>query len=277
MNVCLVYFSQTGNTLKIAEAMADALRGEGHTVTLMPMQRIVASDIEGCDVLGVGSPVFESQIPTPVGTWLRSGLPDLGGKPAFVFATSVASTGSMLHQLTKAVRARGATVIGGFMGRGTNHHPCPSLSGRMPGRPNETDIERARAFALAVARHVGSGTTGPMPESRPDALKATFGFYQTVGLIVKPFLLRILLHKPAVDRTRCTTCGLCAEECPMSAITLDPYPVIGGSCIRCYHCQNGCPEEAMSEPWAFGNVVISIFYNKTFARRFGDLEAGEEL
>lgn len=277
MKVCLVYFSQTGNTFRVAEAMADVLRGQGNAVTLMPMESMVASDIENCDMLGVGAPVFESQIPTPVGRWLRNGLPALKGKPTFVFATSVASAGSMLHQLTRAVRARGATVIGGFMGRGTNHHPCPSLTGRMPGRPNETDIERARAFALAAARHVGSGTAGPMPESRPDALKTTFGFYQTVGLIVKPFLLRILLRKPAVDRTRCTTCGLCAEECPMKAIALDAYPVIGSSCIRCYHCQNNCPEKAMSESWVFGNLVISIFYNKTFARLFGDLEAGEEL
>lgn len=276
MNIGLAYFSQTGNTRKIAEAMAGAFREQGLTPRLMPIGDLKNEDIKGCDVLGLGAPCFESGAPAPVRNRLRR-LPALYGKPAFVFATSGGAPGNVLYELARAVRAKGGKVMGGFMGRGTVHHPAPCLKGRMPDRPGRADLEAARSFALAVVRHLKSGNAGPMPESRPDALKATFGFYQLVGLIAKPFLLRILLPEPAANRDRCTRCGVCAQACPAGSITLAPYPAPGRACIRCYHCHNICPEKAFSEPWRYGNLVILALYNTIFTRLFGDIEPGERI
>jgi len=163
------------------------------------------------------------------------------------------------------------------MSRGMVHHPAPCLIGRLPNRPNARDLAEARTFALAVEKHLKSCNAGTMPESRPDALKLTWGFYQLVGLIAKPFLLRIILPKPKLTQSRCNQCELCARGCPVQSIKLAPYPVLDGRCIRCYHCQNICPKEALNESWWYGNLVISSLYNTIFARLFGDLKRGESI
>jgi flavodoxin/ferredoxin len=276
MNISLVYFSQTGQTRKVAEAMAASLREKKHTVNVLDMQNVQHAQIEKCEVLGVGSPCFESHAPDPVKAWLHK-IPALCGKPAFVFATSGGAPGRVLYELTCCLRNKGAKVMGGFMGRGTLHHPAPCLIGRLPNRPNQNDLAQASTFALAVDRHLHSGKGGAMPEGRPEALKLTWGFYQLVGLIAKPFLLRIILPKPQLVQSRCNQCQLCAKECPVQSIKLAPYPVLSGRCIRCYHCQNVCPQKALNESWWYGNLVIWSLYNTTFARLFGDLKPGEKI
>jgi ferredoxin/flavodoxin len=272
----VVYFSQTGQTLKVAEAMAAGLREKKHNVKVLAMQKVKPADIKNCDLLGVGSPCFESQAPAVVLTWLTS-WPALNGKPAFVFATSGGAPGRVLYDLTGTLRGKGAKVIGGFMGRGMVHHPAPCLTGRLPNRPNQEDLAQARTFALAVDRHLQSANTSNMPESRPDALKPTWGFFQLIGLIAKPFLMRIVLPKPKLDESRCNQCKICVKECPAKSITLTPYPVLDGNCIRCYHCQNVCPQKALNESWWYGNLVILSLYNTIFARLFGDLKPDESI
>lgn len=276
MDIVLTYFSQTGQTLRVAEAMAEALQERGHALRVLPMRDAKPGDIAGCDVLGVGAPSFESQAPAPVKAWMRA-WPALYGKPSFVFATAGGAPGNTLYELTSALRAKGGAVKGGFMCRGMVHHPAPCLIGRMPQRPDALDLSRARDFALAVERHISGGCAGDLPESRPDALKPTVGFYQLVGLIAKPFLLRIILPKPRLDRERCTQCGTCETECPSGSIVLDPYPVINGRCIRCYRCSNVCPQNALSESWWYGNPLIFSLYNPAFIRLFGDIEPGEKI
>jgi NAD-dependent dihydropyrimidine dehydrogenase PreA subunit len=48
-----------------------------------------------------------------------------------------------------------------------------------------------------------------------------------------------------LDEERCTQCGICEQECPVGAITLDPYPVRDESCFLCNNCARFCPEDAM--------------------------------
>lgn len=183
----------------------------------------------------------------------------------------------MLYELTQAVRAKGGKVVGGFMGHGRVYHPAPCLNGRLPNRPNKEDLEETRSFARAVDAHLTSGKTGAMAESRADTLKPSFGFYQLMGLIINPFLLRVLLPKPVPDKARCAQCGVCKKACASGSIALTPYPVMGGTCIRCYHFQNVCPEKALSDSWWYGNLVISSLFNTFLARLCGDLKPGESM
>lgn len=274
--VTLVYFSQTGNTRRVAEEMAEALRSGGNKVSTLPMKDVQQADLEGCDVLGMGAPCFESQAPTPVKDFLQA-WPLLHGKPAFVFATAGGAPGRVLHDLAAGLQKKGAVILGGFMCRGMVHHPAPCLTGRMPARPNREDLERARSFALAVDRHLRSGASGAMAEGRKDALIPNRGFYDLVSFIAKPFLLRILLPGPRPDHSQCIQCGSCMKECPVQSIDLKPYPVADSKCIRCYHCLNTCPQKALNVSWQFGNLVIFSLYNTLFFRLFGDLEPGERI
>ncbi len=276
MNMLLVYFSQTGNTRKVAQTMADEFGMKGHTVRVLPMMETPLADITGCDVLGIGTPCFESQAPTPVKDYLST-LPYMQGKRAFVFATSGGSPGRVLHDLARLLQSKGASVMAGFKARGTVHHPAPCLMGRMPERPDQKDLTHARVFAESLDDHLQSGRSGPVPETSRYALRRTWGFYDLVSLIAQPFLLRILLPRPRIDQSLCKQCTICARECPMKSISLDPYPILDDQCIRCYHCQNICPQKAVTSSWLFGNIVIFTLYNTLFARLFGDVEPGERI
>jgi flavodoxin/NAD-dependent dihydropyrimidine dehydrogenase PreA subunit len=276
MEVTMIYFSQTGNTHKVAEAMAEAFRGAGHAVRPLSLEIATPSDAASGDLLGVGSPCFSSQAPTPVKAFLR-GLPALNGRRAFVFATAGGAPGRVLYDLSHLLQDKGAEVVGGFLARGELHHPAPCMVGRMPHRPNAEELAQARSFAAAVAEHVAAGRSGPVAGSRPDAFKLKVGFYELVGLLSTDGFLRLVLPEPKLDATRCDGCQWCVSACPMDNIRLQPTPVLGAQCIRCYRCLTGCPQEAYEADWRLGNLATLALYNTVFERWFGDLAPGESI
>lgn len=276
MDTTLIYFSQTGNTRRIAEAMAEVFREAGHNTRLVSLKKASPQDVVGADLLGIGTPCFSSQAPTPIKAFLQN-LPPLDNKRAFVFATSGGAPGRVLYDLTRLLQSKGADIVGGFLARGKLHHPAPCLRGRMPNRPNAEDFAQARRFATAVIEHVSAGRPGLVAESRPDALKPRWGFYDLVASISTDGFLRLMLPEPKLDPTRCNQCKWCVYECPMHNITLQPYPSLGDQCIRCYRCLTGCPQQAFDANWRLGNLAILAFYNTTFERWFGDLKPGEHI
>ncbi len=87
MNVTLIYFSQTGNTRCVAEAMAEVFREAGHVTRTISLKRASPQDVVEGDLLGIGTSCFSSHAPTPIKAFLEN-LPPLENKRAFVFPTS---------------------------------------------------------------------------------------------------------------------------------------------------------------------------------------------
>jgi flavodoxin/Pyruvate/2-oxoacid:ferredoxin oxidoreductase delta subunit len=276
MNVTIIYFSQTGNTRKVAEAMAKAFCEVGHVTSTIPLKKATPQDTAACELIGVGTPCFSSQAPTPIKSFLST-LPQLNNHRGFVFATSGGAPGRVLSDLSGLLQSKGADVIGGFLCHGEVRHPAPCLIGRLPNRPNTEDLARARRFALAVAEHVSAGRSGPVAESRPDTFMPKEKFYNLVASLSKAGFLRLVLPEPAPNWARCNQCNWCVHECPVQNITLQPYPVLGHRCIRCYRCLTGCPQKAFVADWKLGNLAILSFYSETFIRWFGDLKPGERI
>lgn len=268
MNITLIYFSQTGNTRRIANAMAEVFCESGYPARTLSLKRASPRDAVETDVIGIGSPCFSSQAPTPIKNFLHS-LPPIPGKPAFVFATSGTAPGRVLYDLSSILREKGASVLGGFLARGTVRHPAPCLYGRLPDRPNAEDLAEARRFAREIAESLASGRTEPVATSRPDTFRLHGGFYDFVALISTDSALRLLMPKPKLNPAQCNRCRWCEFECPVHNIELKPFPVIAGECIRCYRCVNGCPQKAYTVDWRIGNLIVYALYNKTFTRWFG--------
>jgi flavodoxin/NAD-dependent dihydropyrimidine dehydrogenase PreA subunit len=276
MNINVIYFSQTGNTRKVAKAMAEVFKSEGDRVRTVSYKKISHADFTEPDLIGVGAPCFESQAPSNVREFLWD-LPALEGKKAFVFSTSGGGPGKVLYDLAKPLMNKGAEVIGGFLCRGTCFYPVPCLAGRFPDRPDEQDLEKARGFARSLLRHLSSGISGPMPESRPDAVKHGVGFYNIVGAMMNDSLIRFLMPKPAADEDKCTECKWCVAECPTNSMSLEPKPNVAKTCYRCYRCVTGCPEDALSVTWGISNFMVWTLYNQTFERWLGDIQKGEVI
>ena len=52
---------------------------------------------------------------------------------------------------------------------------------------------------------------------------------------------------PWVDEEKCVACGICVEECPVDAITMENQTarIDMEECIKCGHCHEVCPQEAV--------------------------------
>ncbi|MGQ9516382.1 MAG: DUF362 domain-containing protein, partial [Anaerolineae bacterium] len=64
---------------------------------------------------------------------------------------------------------------------------------------------------------------------------------------MRQFFVRQLVASPQVGE-KCVGCGICAQNCPMQAITIENRRAVINlnNCIRCYCCHELCPEKAIS-------------------------------
>ena len=89
MKTLIVYFSKFGNTKRIAEAVAEVMTqaGEARAVSI---DQLAASDLEGVDLVVMGSPTHGFTVPPEVRTTLEAQPPGiLTGKSVAAFDTTV--------------------------------------------------------------------------------------------------------------------------------------------------------------------------------------------
>ena len=68
------------------------------------------------------------------------------------------------------------------------------------------------------------------------------------------FIKNRITPRPVIDKTKCSSCGTCIDMCPVGHTALDWMLNEGGKiprhnyshCIRCYCCQEVCPEGAIT-------------------------------
>jgi flavodoxin I len=175
MNILVAYYSETGNTRKVAEAVFSGLR---HTKkVLLPIDQV--DDPEKYDLIFCGFPVQHHSIPAKMTLFLQRIPP---GKKIALFATHGSLRGgekAITAFYTALSLTNGRTILGTFGCRG--QVPFQTLDAWMErpyertwaleaqsasGHPDDTDLGDARAFAetmLYAAEHI-HGT-----EKKPDS------------------------------------------------------------------------------------------------------------
>ncbi len=133
MHIGIVVYSQTGNTLAVAQQLRDKLKARGHTVAI---ERVtLASDpkdtgnirlntlpsLREYDTLVFAAPVQGFQLCTPMKAYLMMMPPLLGRKAAVLVTKHWASgwTGGnrAVKEIGKAIEANGGRLAGGgFIG-----------------------------------------------------------------------------------------------------------------------------------------------------------------
>lgn len=89
MKVLIVYFSKFGNTRRVAQTMAEAMKSAGD-VRVISIDQLAASDLEGMDLVVVGSPTHAFSVPQTVRSTLAALPPGiLTGKSVAAFDTTV--------------------------------------------------------------------------------------------------------------------------------------------------------------------------------------------
>ncbi len=158
VKILVTYFSLTGNTKKIAEAIYESIEGNK---SLQPIDEV--EDIDQYDLLFIGFPVHSHSVPFKMENFLKE-MPQ--GKTIAFFSTHGSHTGSRLSREAiehATVLAAKGKVLSTFSCRGRvspaalevlkkspEHRAWLEMAPSAYTHPDEDDLEEARAFAKWV-------------------------------------------------------------------------------------------------------------------------------
>lgn len=153
MKALVVYYSQFGNTQRVAEAIADALVPEGtaHTIS---MEQLTSSNLADVDLVVMGTPTHRMNLPEAVRPVMK-GLPKtvLRGVSTAAFDTSYKMS-SLLSRFTASKRLN--RTLRRLGGRPIASPEIFHVEGS-EGPLYDGEIERAKAWAESIIARLDSG------------------------------------------------------------------------------------------------------------------------
>ena len=179
MKTLVAYYTQTGNTAKVARAIHETVVAEGHTAELAEAQRTTASVLDDYDLVFLGSTCHSSDLAAPVKQLLKELATSSPFKLAgFVtHATTMPDEGSWgpeMHErwagqcartFERMCEQKQIVFLGYFHCQGAPSGPIAqfihntiipdadefaSYMDDVKGHPDATDLEQAREFALQI-------------------------------------------------------------------------------------------------------------------------------
>ena len=259
MKSVIIYYTMTGNTKTIAEAIHRGMIESGEQCDLIRLQEAYATNLSEYDLIGVGSPII-NQKELPNVTNFIEGMEGVDGKHAFAFNTHGASPCRYFARVVPALEQRGLTVIGWKDWFCSAYYPVIPKPYLTDGHPDETDIREAEEFGREMVERslrTYAGETGLIPEFPrgkeyderynppelwPSRMPEIFAEY---GKVMAEAEFKI-------DSERCNypKCTHCINNCPVHNIGVsDNGPVFQKSCAMCFLCEQTCPSGAIEIDW----------------------------
>jgi len=223
----LIYFSPTGTTRKILEAIAEGFGAptvEHHDLTYTT--QAAAHITDGTAVIGI--PVYAGRVPEVclkrLEKFTTAGIPTV-----LVALYGNREYEDALVELRDVVWQAGffPVAAGAFIGE---HSYSTAAQPIAVGRPDVADLAIARQFGRDVARKLSADDQPATPDIPGNI----------------PYRDRPPLGGIAPEtNTACTLCGLCADVCPTFVIQVGSEVVTQAeNCIMCCACIKQCPEQA---------------------------------
>ncbi len=139
-----------GNTLKIAQKMAEVLGAE-----IKKPSEVKPKDLLNYDLVGFGSGIYAFRHHREV-LKLAKNLPDMQQKPVFIFSTSGAKDGIKFHKaLRQILEEKNCQILDEFNCLGWDTFgPLKLIGGLNKNRPNQEDLNLATNFAKKIKEKV---------------------------------------------------------------------------------------------------------------------------
>ena len=132
------------NTMKIAEAMAEAA-----DMTITTVDKAAKYRLSDFDIVGFGSGIYYGKHSVKLLSFVKK--LDSSEANAFVFSTSGTGNEKNNRPLENLLRGRNKTVLGSFCCKGHDQFAVFKLVGGLnKGRPDGRDLENARRFIMSV-------------------------------------------------------------------------------------------------------------------------------
>lgn len=238
----IVYISPNNATRTVALELQNRLSQDGRHVAMLDLaepgakgaflEKLQASP-EAC--LLIGSPVYRDMAVPPVMAFIDE-LPKKDKLWTVPFVTwGMACSGVALWQMANALIAKGCDLVGAAKVAAVHSMMLQTHAPAGAGHPDEEDKQIIRDLAdslLEKLTPLDPAVLNYQPHHLAEEFKAK---------LEKPWLI---IPKTILEDA-CTQCGVCEEECPVAAVTLDPFPQFGNTCFDCFNCVRLCPEDAI--------------------------------
>ena len=179
LKTLLIYWSATGNTEKVANAIQQTLEQEGITPTVKKVAEAAAEELYNYDLIFLGAPSYSFQPPEPVQRFIRDKMkthhergdikldaPVIPGKTAVVFCTysgphtgigEATPAGDYMGQFFEHLGFEVAAkwyIVGEFQGK--EDLSTKGRLGDIRGRPNQKDLAEVEKNVSALVKSIRS-------------------------------------------------------------------------------------------------------------------------
>jgi ferredoxin len=239
--ISCVYFSPTGTTRTIIENIAAGMHAEQAVMVDMTKRsnRTLQTFDKGIVIIGV--PVYYGRVPEEAVSRLE--LLTGNKTPAVIVAVyGNRAYDDALKELFDIATARGFIPIaaGAFIGE---HSYSSSAYTIGQGRPDASDLEKARAFGDKIREKVLQFES--VEKAALADVPGNFPYVEPKTLLLIREARKTTSYAPETDMDLCIRCGKCAEICPTGAVSPDePYDTDKSQCIVCQACVKICPVAA---------------------------------
>lgn len=248
----VIYYSQTGNTKKVANAISAGVKEVIKDCTVLAMKQVSAEELAKYDLIGLGYPTWSSKEPPNVRAFIE-GLTSMVGKNVFIFSTHGARPAGLITSIAPLMRQKGISLIGFKDWYGSvwlPHMPKPYVT---DGHPDETDLKEAADFGKEMAElsvRIKSGESLLVPLLTEESDEKAHGKREDAPAEFRGARLEAK-KSMRVDLEKCTFCNLCVENCPVDAIDFSVSPPMFkiDVCIPCWYCEQICPTGAIQVDW----------------------------
>ena len=302
MKSIVIYYSQTGNTKKIAEAIHSGMSQLAEKCDIAPLGEVATKELRHYDLIGLGSPV---PLPTIITNFINN-MPSLKDRYGFTFCTHGTHPGDYIARMVAALRRKGLIVTGWNDWFGSAFIPILPKPYYTDGHPDEIDLKEAKNFGreiVARTRRISKGEVRVIPRlPRKGKYERLYGIPpQVVPEEIRKALEEDIRKgyeeigkcKPKLNVEKCKypKCTICMDNCPTHSINLSASPPISyQTCRPCllWFCEQLCPTGAIEVDWEtmdkLEDMLKSIFSLlaeplRTFKdlRRFRSLVPFEEV
>jgi ferredoxin len=250
--VNLIYYSPTGTSKKVLEAVAKGFGVKSVEIDLTPAEAASMSHSVPSGELAVFAvPVYGGRVPMVAAHRVKT-VKGNGTPAVLITVYGNRAIEDALIELKDITSEQGFITVAGasFIGEHSFSNDATPIA---PGRPDKEDLEKAKKFGEQVKARLDAAT-------KPVEVKVPGN---------KPYKERNPSGPrfPETKTETCNLCGACAEVCPTNAITVsDKVETAKEKCTACSACVKACPTGARY--WTNEGILkAATWLNKEYSVR----------
>ena len=234
MNSKVYCFSGTGNTLYVAEKIAEKLGCKVEGIHDFIEKEVVDPNAEK---IVIAFPVYAWGPPSVIMKFLEK-LKGIDSSQIYCVMTYGGLPGGTAHIFRKKLERSGGTLTAALGLKMPDN--CITLFNPPVDEKLKEILDESHKQIEEISDYIAAGKEG-------DIRSSGFPINLLSVVVYKMFISRL----PKFDENfysteKCTKCGLCRKICPVENIELvDGRPVWNGKCEQCMACIQWCPVEAI--------------------------------